>query len=211
MYSFTKLKKAATVITLLVIMVLYCEDRVFAADGTAPLDQLKQSVDQVLAILQAKELKVPEKQKERRQRIIAVVEKMFDFPDMARSAMGQQWNSLSAEKQERFVNLFKNLIEERYIGKIDSYDNQKVVYKKHLVKNNRALIYTDIVDQDLEIPIVYKMEKKNDTWLINDLKIENVSLIANYRRDFESILRREGFEGLVEKITKQLEKPETAN
>ena len=86
-----------------------------------------------------------------------------------------------------------------------------MIYKKQLVKDGKALIYTDIVDKDLEIPIVYRLQENNGKWLINDLKIENVSLIVNYRRDFDSIIRKEQFEGLVEKITKQLEKSETSN
>jgi len=72
-------------------------------------------------------------------------------------------------------------------------------------------VYTAIIDKDLEIPIVYRLEKNKGKWLINDLKIENVSLIVNYRRDFDSIIRKEQFAGLVEKISKQLEKPEASN
>ncbi len=181
------------------------------AAGGGPLEQLQQSMDQVLEILQDEELKSPERKEERRKRVILVVNEMFDFREMARSSLGQSWNSLSPAEQEKFVGLFTSLVEERYIGKIDSYTDQKVVFTKELVKGDRAMIYTSIVDKDLDIPIVYRLQKENDRWLAVDLKIENVSLVVNYRRDFDVIMRKEKFAGLVEKINSQLEKMQTSN
>ena len=181
-----------------------------AADG-GPLEQLQQSMDQVLGILQDQDLKRPEMKEERRKRVLLVVNEMFDFWEMARSSLGQSWKSLSQEEQEKFVGLFTSLVEERYIGKIDSYTDQKVVYRKELVKGDRAMIYTSIIDKDLDIPIVYRLQKDKGRWLAVDLKIENVSLVVNYRRDFDAIMRKEKFAGLVEKISRQLEKTQTAN
>ena len=209
MYNY--IQKKSVMIVLLLASMFFSQAGVLASTNSEPMEQLQQSVNNILRILQSEELRVPGKQEERKQRVIEVVDKMFDFRQMARSSMGQHWNTITAEEQDKFVGLFKNLVEERYIGKIDSYNNQQVVYKKQLVKDGKALIYTDIVDKDLEIPIVYRLQENNGKWLINDLKIENVSLIVNYRRDFDSIIRKEQFEGLVEKITKQLEKSETSN
>jgi phospholipid transport system substrate-binding protein len=175
------------------------------------MDQLKVAVDEILEILQAEDLRQAEQKDKRKQLVLNVVADMFDFREMARSSLGQSWNTLTPEEKDTFVGLFTTLVEQRYIGKIDSYNNQKVVYKKQLVKGDKAMVYTAIIDKDLEIPIVYRLEKNNGKWLINDLKIENVSLIVNYRRDFDSIIRKEQFAGLVEKISKQLEKPEASN
>jgi len=176
-----------------------------------PMQQLQQYVADILNVLQSEELKRPEKKEERKQRILSLVTTMFDFREMAKSSLGLNWNGLTAEEQKNFVGLFTRLVEQRYIGKIDSYDNQQVIYRKQLVKDDKAMIYTDIVDKDLETPIVYRMQQNQGKWLIYDLKIENVSLIANYRRDFDAIIRKEQFTGLVEKITKQLENPESSN
>jgi len=184
---------------------------VFAAANADPMEQLQKSVDEILRILQSEELQAPDKKEERRQRILRVVTDMFDFREMARSSLGQSWNGLTPGEQDRFVGLFTDLVQQRYIGKIDSYENQKVVYKKDLVKGDRAMIYTAIVDKDLEIPIIYRMHDRKGKWLIYDLKIENVSLMGNYRRDFDSVIRKDQFAGLVEKITQQLEKSQTAN
>jgi len=203
-------------IILLVVLLLTVSVFTIATGGSAsatekPMDQLQVAVDDILKILQSAELKGPEKKDERHQLVLNIVADMFDFREMARSSLGQSWNTLTPEEKDTFVGLFTTLVEQRYIGKIDSYNNQKVVYKKQLVKGDKAMVYTAIIDKDLEIPIVYRLEKNKGKWLINDLKIENVSLIVNYRRDFDSIIRREQFAGLVEKISKQLEKPEASN
>lgn len=203
-------------IGLLVVLLLTVSVFSIATGGAAsatekPMDQLQVAVDDILKILQSAELKGPEKKGERHQLVLNIVADMFDFREMARSSLGQSWNTLTPEEKDTFVGLFTTLVEQRYIGKIDSYNNQKVVYKKQLVKGDKAMVYTAIIDKDLEIPIVYRLEKNNGKWLINDLKIENVSLIVNYRRDFDSIIRKEQFAGLVEKISKQLEKPEASN
>ena len=196
------------VFLLMVWMLLSGGERALALSENDPLVQVQKSVDEILLILQSEELQTPEKKDERKQRILTVVNRMFDFRGMARSSLGQNWNSLTTKERDSFVSLFASLIEQRYIGKIDAYSNQKVIYKNQRVRNNKARVYTAIIDKDLEIPIDYSLQMSQGKWLIKDLKIENVSLIANYRRDFNSIIRKEQFTGLVEKITEQLEKSE---
>jgi len=198
-------------VSLLLVMVFLINSGKISATANDAMTQLQKAVDAILVILQSEELRTPERKDERKQLVLDVVNEMFDFRDMARSSLGQNWNSLTQEEQNRFVGLFTSLVEQRYIGKIDSFDNQKVVYRKQLVKGDKAMIYTDIVDKDLEVPIIYKLQEIEGKWLIYDMKIENVSLIVNYRKDFESIIRKEQFAGLVDKITQQLEKLETQN
>ena len=207
----SKLIIRVSVFLLMLLMVQLGGERIMALTDTDPLVQLQKSIDQILVILQSDELRVPEKKAERKESILKIVNNMFDFHAMARSSLGQNWSSLTAEEQERFVGLFASLIEQRYIGKIDAYNNQKVIYKEQRVRDDRARVYTALIDRELEIPIDYSLEKREGKWLIQDLKIENVSLIVNYRRDFNSIIRKEQFAGLVKKITAQLEKSDMQN
>jgi len=196
---------------LVLLMVQLSGGRVMAASDNDPLEQLQKSIDQILVILQSEELRIPEKKAERKESILNIVNKMFDFYAMARSSLGHNWNDLTAVEQEKFVDLFASLIEQRYIGKIDAYDNQKVIYKEQRVRDDRARVYTALIDKEMEIPIDYSLQRSQGKWLIHDLKIENVSLIVNYRTDFNSIIRKEQFAGLVKKITEQLEKSEMQN
>jgi phospholipid transport system substrate-binding protein len=204
-------QKSLLVFLLLSVSLLIPGTGISASAKDNPMDQLQIAVDGILKILQSEELKQPEKKDERKQLVLNIVTDMFDFREMARSSLGQSWNTLSPEERDTFVGLFTSLVEQRYIGKIDSYNDQKVIYKKELVKGDNAMVYTAIVDKDQEIPIIYRLEKNKGKWLIYDLKIENVSLIVNYRRDFDSIIRKEQFAGLVEKISKQIEKSDTSN
>ena len=211
MIKYYKLVNVFFILMLMFSMVLVSGERTLASANNDPQEQLQKSTDEIIMILQSEELKAPERKTERKQRILDVVNRMFDFRAMARSSLGQNWNQLTAEEQDNFVDLFASLIEQRYIGKIDAFDNQKVIFKEKRVKNNKARVYSVILDKNLEIPIDYSLQKSQGKWLIKDLKIENVSLIANYRRDFNSIIRKVQFAGLVEKITEQLEKSEIQN
>ena len=212
MSKYSKQTSWLWVFLLMLSMVLLSGERTLAsANNDDPLVQLQKSTDEILMILQSEELKTPEKKVERKELVLQVINRMFDFRGMARSSLGPNWNSLTIEEQDIFVGLFISLIEQRYIGKIDSFNDQKVIYKEQRVKNDRARVYTAIIDKDLEIPIDYSLQLSQGRWLIKDLKIEKVSLVANYRRDFNSIIRKEQFAGLVEKITKQLEKAEMEN
>ena len=199
------------VFSLMLSIVLVSGERTLASANNDPLVELQKSTDEIIMILQSEELKAPERRDERKQLILDVVNRMFDFRGMARSSLGQNWNRLTAEEQDNFVSLFARLIEHRYIGKIDSFDNQKVVYKDKRIKDNKARVYSIILDKNLEIPIDYSLEMSEGLWRIKDVKIENVSLIANYRRDFNSIIRKEKFAGLEKKINELLEKSETQN
>jgi len=211
MRTFILHQKSLIVVLLLALSVFIAGSGVLASAKDGPMDQLQASIDEILKILQSDELRGPEQKDKRHQLVLDVVTDMFDFREMARSSLGPSWNEITPEQKDEFVSLFTTLIEQRYIGKIDSYTNQKVLYRKQLVRGDKAMIYTAILDKDLEIPIVYRLEKNKDKWLVHDLKIENVSLIVNYRRDFDSIIRKEQFAGLVEKISEMLEKPETSN
>lgn len=204
-------EKTLAVVLGVTVLILVAVGSSASSGGGRPQEQLQHSMDQVLGILQDGELKSPERKEERKKQVLLIVHEMFDFWEMARSSLGQSWNSLSPEEREKFVGLFTSLIEERYIGKIDSYSEQKVVYTKELVKGDRAMIYTIVVDTNLEIPIVYRLRRVNGRWLVVDLKIENVSLVVNYRRDFDAIMRKEKFAGLVDRISRLLEKSQTAN
>ena len=205
MSKYSKQTSWLLVFLLMLSMVLLSCEKSLASANNDPLVELQESVDEILMILQSEELKAPGKEGERQQLVLSVVNRMFDFRGMARSSLGQNWNNLTTEERDRFVGLFTSLIEQRYIGKIDTYNEQKVIYKQQRVRKDKARVYTAFIDKDLEIPIDYSLQKSQGKWLIKDLKIENVSLVANYRRDFNSIIRKEQFAGLVEKIKEQLE------
>lgn len=192
----------------LVISILFClgNFRPVQAAGNEPLIQIRDSVDEIVRILQREDLQGLEKRQERRQQVLKVVRTMFDFKTMARSALARDWNERTTAEQEEFVGLFSRLVEHRYIGKIDDYSGQTVVFTKQLVSGDKAIIYSALNDKDTQIPMVYKLRLDGSRWVVYDMQIENVSLVVNYRRDFASIIKSEKYQGLVRRISEQLVK-----
>lgn len=177
-----------------------------SAASSEPMAQLKVSVGEIVDILKREELKGPEKYDERQRLIWDVALEMFDFREMAKSSLGKNWNTITSEERDQFVELFSSLVKKRYIGKINDYTDQEIVYTKQLIKKDRAMVYSLIIDKGTEIPIIYKLKANQEKWFIYDMKIENVSMVLNYRRDFDSVIRKEKFAGLLERITEQLAK-----
>lgn len=193
---------------LVILLALGGPGRVKAVEHD-PLTQIKGSVEEILNILRDEQLAAPEKRAERRSKVEAVVDSAFDFEEMAKHSLAGNWSERTPAEQKEFVDLFARLVKERYIGKIDSYSGQKVVFKKQIVRGDKALIYSLLADKTAEIPIDYKLIHTNDDkWLVYDMRIENISLVANYRQDFFSIIKQEGFEGLIRKMKEKVEKLE---
>jgi len=176
-----------------------------------PLAAVKASVQEILRILKDPELGVPARKEERQKQVVAVVDNAFDFREMAQHTMAGHWEKQTPAEQDRFVELFSQLVKNRYIDKIDNYTGQEVVFTKERVQGDKALIYSTLVDKGTDIPIIYRLFKKGDTWLVFDLKIENVSLVANYREDFFSIIKKDGYNALVKRMEEKLQSPDKVN
>ena len=155
-----------------------------------PMQQIKETVDRIIAVLKDKQLAVPEMRASRRAKVEELVDGAFDFQEMAQKTLSGTWETMSAPQQKEFVDLLARMVKQRYIGKIDSYTGQEVVFKKQRQKGTLALVYSDLLDNGTEIPINYKMSRHDDRWVVFDLQIENVSLVANYRSDFGRIDRK---------------------
>ena len=173
-----------------------------AAQPGEPVDQLKPFIEKVIAILEEPaENDHPEAKVDR---IMEVAREGFDFKEMSRRVLGRQWRLLSEPEKEEFVGLFAELLKYAYIDQLDNYSSQEVRYARQRIKGNRAQIDTLLVDGSLEIPISYVMLRKGEQWLIYDIGIEGVSLLRNYREQFQTILRKNEFQVLTRQIQKRI-------
>ena len=176
-----------------------------------PMQQIKETVDRIIAVLKDKQLAAPEMRASRRAKVEELVDGAFDFQEMAQKTLSGTWETMSAAQQKEFVDLLARMVKQRYIGKIDSYTGQEVVFKKQRQKGTLALVYSDLLDNGTEIPINYKMSQHDDRWVVFDLQIENVSLVANYRSDFSRIVKNDGVDGLMKKMRETIDRFETDN
>jgi len=174
-----------------------------------PTVQVKQTVDAVLDILRNKELKKADKTEQRRAQIRKVVSGRFDFAEMAKRSLAQHWKKRTPEEQKEFVPLYTDLLENTYIRKIERYENEKVVYLDEKIEGDYATVKTNIVTtKNAEIPIEYRLLKEGDQWKAYDVVVEGVSLVNNYRNQFNNIIRSGSYEELLRRLkNKALKEP----
>jgi phospholipid transport system substrate-binding protein len=177
------------------------------ARAGAPLDQLKLQVDRVLKVLEDPELKKENRAKDRRVAVRKIANDIFDFTETAKRSLGRHWQARTPAEQTEFVQLFSDLLERSYLSKIEVYGGEKIQYLSDALENgDQAKVLTKIVTkQGSEIPIEYRMHKKSDKWLVYDVMIEGVSLVANYRTQFNKIIQTSSFQELVKKMKSKQE------
>ncbi len=167
----------------------------------APTDQLKTSVDQVIRILEDPTLKSESKGPERRAAIRKQADGIFDFEETARRALGAHWQNLSPKDRQEFVSLFADLLERSYISKIERYSGEKTTYAGDSIDGDLATVKTRfITKQGTEVPVDYRMLRRGDRWLVYDVVVEGVSLVNNYRTQFNKIIQTASYQELVAKM-----------
>lgn len=179
-----------------------------AAYGGAPTTQVKMTIDRVLETLKDDNLKKPSKTEERRLALRKIVGERFDFEEMSQRALALHWRSRTPHERKEFISLFSDLLERSYVNKIESYTDEKVLYTEESVDGNYAVVRTRIVTKrNVEVPIDYRLTAKNGVWRVYDVVIEGVSLVNNYRNQFNRIIRSQSYAELVKRLKdKQAEK-----
>ncbi len=173
----------------------------FAGEFSTPTARVKDSVDRVIAILKDSSLDRDTKWK----RIADVIDDGFDFRSMSQSVLATRWQDASQAERQQFTQFFSQYIEEVYRSKIESYSDQRVIYKEEVVHGNRAVVRTMIVTSNTQIPIDFKLKNNDGEWYAYDVVIEGISLVANYRSTFAVIAKDEGMDGLLENIRERIE------
>ena len=166
-----------------------------------PSDQLRGQIDRVIKVLEDPELKKEGHAKDRRAAVRKIANDIFDFSETARRSLGCHWQGRTPAERDEFVQLFSDLLERSYIGKIETYGGEKIAYNGDSVEGDQAKVQTKLVAKGGgEIPIEYRMHKVGDRWLVYDVVIEGVSLVANYRTQFNKIIQTSSFKELMNKM-----------
>jgi phospholipid transport system substrate-binding protein len=175
------------------------------AEAGAPTDQLRRHVDEVIHVIDDPSTKGRPPQRHAAVRKIA--ENIFDYPDTARRALGAHWPARTPEEQREFVALFADLLDRAYLSKIDLYQGEKVRYTSEVVDGNQATVKTTLITpKGTSIPVDYRMHLTDGRWLVYDVIIEGVSLVSNYRVQFNKIVQTQSYDALVQKMrTRQAE------
>jgi phospholipid transport system substrate-binding protein len=173
-----------------------------------PLETVKGYIARVLDVLQDPALKGDAGKKVKKEKIKLISEKMFDFTELSRRSLGQNWNRLSPDQQKEFIILYKSLLEEAYADKITSYKDERVIFKKEITLSEKTFaVETIIVTKTSEVPINYRVIEKDGQWKVYDVVIEGVSLVSNYRTQFKEILANKTPDALLETLRKKVAQP----
>ena len=166
-----------------------------------PTDQLRSATDRVLRVLQDTALKQAGGVDARRKEIRSIADEIFDWHETGKRALARHWQARSPKEQEEFSALFSDLIERSYIGRIEQYSGERIVYTGDTVDGDQATVQTKLITKaHTEIPIDYRMQKEGDRWRAYDVVIEGVSLVGNYRSQFNRIIVQSGYDALVGKL-----------
>lgn len=168
-----------------------------AASAGQPTEQLRAYTDQVVKVLQNPALSLPE----RREAVRHLAEEVFEVSETAKRALGPHWLQRTPAEREEFVRLFANLLEQTYIARIDEYGGEKLTYVSEQVDGDRAIVRARITTKNgTDVPIESRLLQKDTRWLIYDVLVENLSLISNYRSQFDRVIRTTSYEELVKRL-----------
>jgi phospholipid transport system substrate-binding protein len=190
------------------LLILFSLCSAHGAGAGPPTDQLRAGVDQVLKTLKDPELAGDKQIAQRRAAISQIVAEFFDFGEMAKRSLGQHWEARTAPQREEFVRLFTDLIERSYIAKVDQHDAvAKMTFRSETVEGDHAVVQTTVpLPRGDPMPLGYRMHETSGRWQVYDLSIDGISLVVNYRAQFNRIIRNSSYEELVAKLkSKQAE------
>lgn len=166
----------------------------------SPTEVVRSTLAKVFRILEDEILKDPTKLIPRRHMLEEVIADHFDYMEMSKRALAAHWTPLTVGERAEFVELFKSFLSDRYAEKIEGYSGQQVFYLSERIEGNFAEVRTELRSSKVEIPMDYRLHMKDGTWHAYDLVVDGVSLVKNYRSQFEKIIRSSSYQELVRRL-----------
>jgi phospholipid transport system substrate-binding protein len=172
------------------------------AQAATPLETVRAEVNKVLEVLRNKSLK----EEVKREKLRVIYNEMFDQEELSKWCLGRNWNKLSEAQRKEFLPLFQQVLEKTYGDRILAYSDEKIVFDKEVpITGNRVEVQTRAVTKSKEIPMHYRVFKdKGGTWRCYDIVVENVSLVMNYRSQFNEILAKNSPDELINILRKKV-------
>lgn len=187
------------------LMLLLATSTQGATTAEAPVQELRNRVDRAVQVLSDPALKGPSKVAERRARVRKIADEVFDYAEMSKRSLGVHWQQLAQGDRERFMRSFSDLLDRAYFEKIDSYNGEKVRYLDPKIEGTQAMVPTRVTtEKGTDVPVEYRMHRDSGRWMVYDVIIEGVSLVSNYRAQFDRIIRTASAEELIKRLESQV-------
>ena len=166
----------------------------------SPTEAVRMVLAEVFRILEEPSLKAASRQSERRRLLEETIARRFDYREMSKRALASHWTRLTDAQREEFVDLFKGFLSDRYAGKIEGYSGEKVHYLGERREGQFAEVRTKLVSNKVEIPMDYRLINKDGRWYAYDIIADGVSLVKNYRSQFDKIIVSESYDELTTRL-----------
>lgn len=181
-----------------------------AATAASPREVVQAAVDRVVHAIQRADMEsAPDPaprlaMAQRRLEVRRIAGELFDLDEISRRALSRHWTTRTPEEQAEFVRLFTDLLERAYIGRIEAYSGEKIVYLGEAVDGPFATVRSKVITRRRgETPLDYRLHLRDGRWKVYDVLIDHVSFVATYRSEFSRILQKESYGALVERLRKQ--------
>jgi phospholipid transport system substrate-binding protein len=184
-----------------ILVILLLVNSAWALASVSPSMRIKQTVDEVLKVLQTPDL---DKQ-QRRDMVRIIVRPRFDYRAMSQIILASNWKQATDQEKNRFVDLFRELLEHTYFSAMESYTGETVRMGRERITDKRAIVQTYVNTSNKEVPVNYNLRLKNDDWYAFDVTVDGVSLVSNYRTSFRNLVREKGMEGLLQELERKVE------
>ncbi len=196
-------KKHSTIFVSLFLLYFYLFPS--SLNAGPPTDQIRATVDKVIAILKDPHLKSEERKEERLSQLKQVIYRRFDFSEMAKRSLGSQWRRITPAERREFTRLFTNLLERTYVNQIQAFNDEQIVFIRERRDGRYAEVESSITSgKGRKLSINYKSFLVNGEWKIYDVVAENISMVNNYRSQFNRIITKSSYEELIRKIKQKL-------
>jgi len=176
-----------------------------SANAGAPLDLVRTTVDRAIQILKDPKLSSRDKKNERVDRLREALDAIFDYEEMAKRALGYHWRQRTRAEQEEFVKLFREFLQRVYSDKIGLYGGEQVRFGREVMDDEFAQVESTIIQpKGEEIAVVYKLRQVNGQWKVYDAIVENISIVNNYRSQFDRVISSSSYEELVKRLREKV-------
>jgi phospholipid transport system substrate-binding protein len=184
----------------LIMVISFCLCASLASAAESPQAVIQNGTNEILQILSQH----PQDSRERRENIIAVLDKYFDFESMASLSLGREWRSLSPEQQQRFTHEFRDLLFAKYIGDMGRYASREAIYSTRPLGQGYVVVNTELKYQGSPASLDYYLHLRNGHWKVYDVAVQGMSLAASYRDQFSAIMANGSFEMLSNALRRQI-------
>jgi phospholipid transport system substrate-binding protein len=176
------------------------------AGAGAPTEQVRVAVEKAIQVLEDPALQPDGKAPERQAAVRAAIVDLLDFTEIGRRALARHWRPLTDSDRQEFVALFRTLLERTYLPKIKLYKGQRLQFLSEAVDGNFASVQARAqTSRGQEVSVTFRLHQRGERWLVFDTTVEGISLVSNYRAQFDQIVQRESYQGLVARLKQRLE------